>query len=562
MIFGLIPTGLGLVGYDCSKHTDKVTYLQDDKNNCSTYQLNTYQEEPWRGTVLQIPLTTTKHHRTCSLVLKTYTMYCTYSGNPTQLELEKDDFETTNYQLTGAECSKAWEHQLFIFQGVHLKIKVPGITKILIGSDISEDGFCLTTRSTSQVIKGHIELIWSPVTEWTDIDGNPQSRELDDSKLTWIENRTASTTQDGIVVLSNSPPTSICSWEQLYQGDGKLLTQDSKEQYVVIPSLPAGFRINSQRRLCNLMVSTTEDSSIFLINTTALSLPIATNHFKGRYSTVISSGITGLSLLNQLVHSHSSKTLLENQCILESMVRENIIQQAMTHPHQAALLLLGQLGWTIVIAGNGVVIKRCKEVTVSVVPQSICYTDIPINIANSTHLGFIHPVTRVISSSSFQISCQDDVLPIFSIRGKNYQLNPKLSHIGNLPHLPSRLSKMSINFTSSKGGLYSHEILETMDQPDDHMTRREEVGRQLLKMGDGSFHHRQDSAGVLGNMVGLIMDSAPGHWLYTCVLIFSILSIILNVILWIIIIKSKLWLILFNKERIAAYQAQLLSSPC
>lgn len=221
--------------------------------------------------------------------------------------------------------------------------------------------------------------------------------------MEWIEGETASKTKDGIVVLSNNPKTAKCNWELLYKRPGTLLTTLKQELYLIIPSLPAGFKLIDHVSLCGLVAQKTDDPSIFIVNSTVINLPLTGPKFQGRWSSLISSGIMGLSLISKLMNYRSNSILLENQCILEYMIRENIIQHAMTHPNQAALSLIGSLGWTMIVAGNAVIIKKCSEIPVQITPQSQCYTDIPVTINNTQSLLFIHPITRVITKSSFEI---------------------------------------------------------------------------------------------------------------------------------------------------------------
>lgn len=165
IVFFLIKGTCSLSGYDCTNHQEKIIYTQGVDNNCSHYGQMDYTESHWEGSVLQVPLTIKTSHKTCNLILRTYTMYCTYSGNPTQLELLNDDVEFVPYQISGTECAKAWDYQLFNYKGTTIPVRAPGITKILVGPEIDEGGFCINRKTTSKVIKGHIELIWSDVTE-------------------------------------------------------------------------------------------------------------------------------------------------------------------------------------------------------------------------------------------------------------------------------------------------------------------------------------------------------------------------------------------------------------
>lgn len=101
------------------------------------------------------------------------------------------------------------------------------------------------------------------------------------------------------------------------------------------------------------------------------------------------------------------------------MIRETIMTTAFKN-------LTGEMGWSLVTAGDSVILKKCKEVPVKIVEQEKCYIDIPVTHYNDSQLFFIDPVTRVTKASSFEIESSDDALPTLKINSMQYQLKPQL----------------------------------------------------------------------------------------------------------------------------------------
>ncbi|KAI4472812.1 hypothetical protein M0804_015599 [Polistes exclamans] len=117
----LLPCTFGLVAYDCSKGDIRNQFLVGDISICTNYTSNPTVSIPWSGTVLQVSKNTITLHKSCRLLLKSTTMYCTYYQNPTQLEKSTDDIELTPYKITEAECLQAWRDQEFHYTNIKIR---------------------------------------------------------------------------------------------------------------------------------------------------------------------------------------------------------------------------------------------------------------------------------------------------------------------------------------------------------------------------------------------------------------------------------------------------------
>ena len=80
---------LALSGYSGGRGLTIFSLPSDQK--CDKFNLDSSKEREWRGTILQVPLATVTQHKTCHLIIRTQSMYCTYYNNPTQLERVTDD---------------------------------------------------------------------------------------------------------------------------------------------------------------------------------------------------------------------------------------------------------------------------------------------------------------------------------------------------------------------------------------------------------------------------------------------------------------------------------------
>ncbi|APL97666.1 putative glycoprotein [Pteromalus puparum negative-strand RNA virus 1] len=554
----LLPAAAALVGYDCNKKGMGHPYAIGSMSECRKFDKGAISSSAWAGTILQVPKQTQTPHKTCKLLLRSYSMYCTYYNNPTMLEKYSDDVDLTPYIMDEQDCIDAWDKRVFYYQGTQISVNPGGVTKILIGADIDENGFCRTSKGTSTVVKGHIELVWAEVMEVTDLRGQPKRRELDGEGLRWSLTRKSSTTVTGVTVLTNSPPTAMCSWQSIYQGAGELLEYPGSETYVTIPKLSSGFKLITVVTVCGLRVSVTDDPSIFLVNTTAVDVTPANDEFSGRYSSYFKSGLLGLQLILQSGMTTTTRDLLKNQCILEQMIQQNVVHQASKHPGLAAYTLTGVRGWTIILSGAGVILKQCTEVAVVLRPQDECYTDIPITINSTSSPLFLDPTTHIIKISSHTIECDDDSNPIFQVRNQYYRMTPKLVPVRGLPNLPSVLSDLNTTLLSPGTGLYPNEVLNHLDEGMSHISRKEEVERQLLKLGSNDFKTIHDGTGVIGSLVNYVVESGPTRWLMIASITIGSLSITISILLGVVIYRSRLWLVLAKKSTIAEYQATLL----
>ncbi|CAH0393920.1 unnamed protein product [Bemisia tabaci] len=120
-------------------------------------------------------------------------------------------------------------------------------------------------------------------------------------------------------------------------------------------------------------------------------------------------------------------------------------------------------------------------------------------------------LTRTILPSSYEIPCSDPTLPLIKIRSTYYTLSPHFSPMPGLPPLQSPLLGVDKGWLKPAERLYTDEIVLSLNRPVDHMSRRSEVERQLIKIGDGSFSVVQDSIGVLCLQHLKLSASEPGR---------------------------------------------------
>nr|XP_018907288.1 PREDICTED: uncharacterized protein LOC109037203 [Bemisia tabaci] len=113
---------------------------------------------------------------------------------------------------------------------------------------------------------------------------------------------------------------------------------------------------------------------------------------------------------------------------------------------------------------------------------------------------YMDALTRTLLPSSYEISCTDPTLPIVKIRSTLYTLAPHLTPLPGISPLQSRLLGVDRSWMAPGDRLYPDEIIFALNRPDDHMSRKSEVERQLIKLGDGSFQQVQDSLGVFDSL--------------------------------------------------------------
>lgn len=389
--------------------------------------------------------------------------------------------------------------------------------------------------------RGHLELVWADVVETTSLNGDPVLRTMDGSALVWSDSKESSQTADKIVVLSNNPATTSCSWEIVHQGKGEVVIFRDGTSYLVIPELSSGFELSDTVRSCGLTVSSTKDSSVFIANTTLIHLTKAKSGFEGKLPSAISSGLLGLGLMMQTRMQETGGEVIRKQCILEETARATAIEIANQNPPYAALTLLGERGWTLIPAGVGVVMKRCLDKEVRLRISNECYLDVPISIGNSTNEGFMDPVTGELKESSIPVSCVDDSLPIFKVRGVYYQMLPQLTPVKDLEKIPSRLKEMRPSLINPGYGIYRHEILDELENPKDHITRLGEVQRQLTKISTGSYSREHDSTELARHWYDSLTNGWNlMHFIIPMSLFHSILLIFM-VLVTIVLTKARLW---------------------
>lgn len=343
-------------------------------------------------------------------------MYCTYSNNPTQLEVLTDDFTPVTYQLTERECLDAWQYSKTKLQGAEVSVTAPGVTKILIGPNLDDAGFCTSSRSTSKILKGVLELEMSAVREFAITHMGEGHRTLDGSTLNWSPTGLSSHTLDGIIVLTNNPPKTECNWKVVQPGEGTIVIASTHKRDLVIQRKTAAFTLLDPITLCGLEVHPTTDPLVFVGNTSGLAIPKIDHQFQGSLNTLLRAGLAGQEFLTKLALGSTTQTILRNQCLLEQMVRTSIVQAARKHPELAALTITGSPGWILYPAGHGVRLKACSEFPVAIIEQPTCHADIPVQLENTTQIMYMDALNRTLLPSSYEISCTDPTLPIVKIR--------------------------------------------------------------------------------------------------------------------------------------------------
>lgn len=554
----LLPAVQSLTAFDCTKPGEVHTFSYEPLGDCDTPNNDSWTAMPWQGTVLQFPEYVERAHRTCRLELRQYTMYCTFSNNPTQLESLQDDFKPVTYQLSERECSDAWHYSKTKIQGAELSVATPGVTKILIGPEIDSQGFCINSRTTSKVLKGVLELEMAMIREFATTHHGEGRRTLDGSTLTWSPTGLSSSTLDGIVVLTNSPQKVECNWRIVHSGEGTTVTSGNDKHDLVIQQKTAAFTLLEPITLCDLVVQPTTDPLVYVSNTTGLAIQRLDHQFQGSLNTLLRAGLAGQEFLTKLALGTTTKTILKNQCLLEQMVRTSIVQAARKHPEIAALTITGTPGWILYPAGHGVRLKACAEFPVAIVEQHSCYADIPVQLENTSQVVFMDALTKTLLPSSYEIPCTDPTLPIIKIRSTLYTLTPHLSPLPGITPLQSRLMNTDRKWLAPGDRLYPDEVIFALNKPSDHMSRKAEVERQLIKLGDGSFQQVQDSMGVLPNVVQHVVAHITTHWFLITLCITSIIILVINVCLLHIVIKLGFWRAIKPDYGIMDLQARLL----
>ncbi|KAI4485716.1 hypothetical protein M0802_012577 [Mischocyttarus mexicanus] len=496
-------------------------------------------------------------HKSCRLLLKSTTMYCTYYQNPTQLEKVTDDIELTPYRITEADCLKAWRDQEFTYGSVKMNVAPGKVNPIFLGVDVDRNGFWKTSKGTSKVYKRRLELINVNVLEQIDVFGEPSSRQVDGETLTWSDTRLTSSTYGGLVGISNNPPTSKCERASLYQGEGNIKGYPDGNKYLVINVLSSGFQLTKDTIICGLQVSMTTDPSIFVANTTSIRVDKADSNFSSQFSSFVSSGYLGIQIkLTDLLRS-TGEELLENQCVIEHMIRQNIMQVAWKHPSAAARNLIGELGWSLTVAGDALVLKKCLYPAM-VTPQSKCYTEIPIQTNSSTQMIFMDPLTRVIYKTSHVNTCSDDANPVFKIRDMYNHLKPQLNKVNDIKLLPSRLRKDDLTSMQVGSGHYPSELFFNLESSADHHSRKEEISRQLLRIAIDDPLTEIQGDSLISSLTHHIISPHPVYTIALISLLISIGSLILAIVALVIISKSKLWKVFQKRSEIYKYQSALL----
>ncbi|QKI29232.1 hypothetical protein 3 [Solanum melongena rhabdo-like virus] len=554
----LLPSVAGLTAFDCTKSGEVHTFSYEPLGDCDLPSNDTWTTTPWKGTVLQFPEYSDRFHRTCRLELRQYTMYCTFSNNPTQLEMIHDDFKPTTYQLSERECMDAWQYGRTKIQGVELAVIAPGVTKILIGPEIDENGFCKSSRSTSKVLKGVLELEMANVREFATTQRGDGHRSLDGSTLSWNPSGLSSSTLDGIVVLAGSPPKLECNWKVIHSGEGTSVLSGVNKHDLVIQQKTAAFTLLEPINLCGLEVHPTTDPLVYVSNTSGLAIPRIDHQFQGSLNTLLRAGLAGQEFLTKLALGSTTQTILKNQCLLEQMVRTSIVQAARKHPELAALTITGTPGWILYPAGHGVRLKACSEFPVAIVEQTTCHADIPVQLENTTQIVYMDALTKTLLPSSYEIPCTDPTLPIVKVRSTLYTLSPHLTPLPGVVPLQSRLMGLDRSWLAPGDRLYPDEIIFALNRPEDHMSRKAEVERQLIKLGDGSFQQVQDSMGVLPNVVQHVMQHLSTHWVLIVLCVASAIILIINILLLHIIVKLGFWRAIRPDYGLVDLQARLL----
>lgn len=464
LLLTYLDVSFGFTGYDCTKYSSSNIYSAIDPPSCipstNFWKIDTVTNM----TLLQIPL----EKRVPVLILqgrqKIQSFYCTYYRHSVPL-LYSGNFLDMDIVKVTPQTGQQLLHSHFHQEPFHGKpVELNQWLAYSISSDVDEKGFCKHYSSSGTFTTIAYQLSAAEMTIQYTIQGKPQVMAVWGEEVVDQIDIHHYYLRDGSLIIVNTSMAHDCQLELVYNGPVDLLRTQSNQTFVSIESISTGLVLGEKQTVCDLVVTSTSASSLFVTTDTVPVSLMSTKLSSIHWSTYIQS-IVQYEALHLTRHmSSTNHVITSNLCELEKMAYNSLLIGAKTDPDATAIRLIGRPGWSVRVAGAATLIYKCVPVQLKIVPQYNCTTRVPVQMINSSQIVFMDPSTYTLHLNTTTISCSDPLNPFFKIRNTWYKLTPDLHQVPTPLVLPSRLELLNQTAIPIITGLYPHELLLEAEQ--------------------------------------------------------------------------------------------------
>lgn len=463
----------GFTAYDCHNHSGKVLYSGSTIPSCSPQQPLPAPSVLPSFTLLQLPQSIPIVVTVVSLKQSTEEIYCSFERHNDRLLIPRNHLGMQP-KTVSPSASRS-----YIARSVREEKYRPGIvgptpwTYYQTSGNVDEKGHCTDWSSyQTVVVEGH-QVQDATAQARYDSEGTLTSIHLWGEGVEISPHGTYGSLPDGSLVSWSASENTTCQLEVLYSGEAMEFKTILGQNYFYIEKMTVGSEILGLVSLCKHKVLKTSTPFLYAMRQEPSSILSFAKQPSVHWSSYVHSGLQYQVIQFSLALDQASRQYMINQCSLESMIYKDILFGAHTDPDMTGFRLMGDLGWSILMAGGGAYLIKCTPVDVVLFPQPKCYHRIPVSKNNSTQLLFIDPVTKVLKASSKKIECSDPSNPVFEIRKQWYKLTPTLHDIPTPSPFPSQMHLDPSTVSLAVAGLYSKEVLEA-DQELGWLRDREE----------------------------------------------------------------------------------------
>lgn len=224
---------------------------------------------------------------------------------------------------------------------------------------------------------------------------------------------------------------STCQFDHytlLYRGPIQVFNYDDKRLAVITDkSMQVGILIHKEIQVCDYHMYITNYHGLIIIKGELSDKDTVVDHIVGPNDIHVFLYLDSKAILIEHAVYQSMFELYRKIFIRDCELAKHNLIQLLTlvyiSPADFAWSLTQQPGVIALPRGEVVYLLQCQPVLVEVASQKECYFDLPIYYHGA--IKFLRPRTRVIVDQSEQVSCDNDLLPIYNINNKWLSTNGK-----------------------------------------------------------------------------------------------------------------------------------------
>ncbi|XP_026830965.1 uncharacterized protein LOC113563501 [Ooceraea biroi] len=504
MLFVLIPTTYGLIGFDCGgQHLNVTTVSLLGVRDCELKHQSLITSDT-HIQLLQLAEYNYVEVIQCKVEISRVIQYCGMHSHISAVANARLEYLQ---EVSRVKCYHAFQEGTFSIGlgGIVTKLKPNTTTvhSILLAGTINHDGTCKGTQFSDPYGTWHNVVVDGTVR--ISLKSSYVPVHLNSGKV-MLRSGTVCTLSDGFCIDFDDGysywkpmPTSSCNFHQynvLYEGTAVKMNgiMDTIHQTIyTLVSQDTTFALTAggSQAVCGYTLLTTEHPKLFILeaekgNTFAERRDIPVENLD--IFTYVNSKFVYVE--KHIRHQMTSlyRDVIQQRCELEKEVLKNTLSFATLQPDEFAYRLMKGPGYMAVTAGEAVHVIKCIPVDVIVRRTKECYIELPVTVRNTSL--FITPKSHVLTKMGTIRECSYELPTLYRIEDTWIELIPEPRVRRTSLQQLQPMTSMSWNYLTpgplASSGIYSQADL---DKIRDHIMFPAEKPALLNSMARGITGH-------------------------------------------------------------------------